>query len=670
MVFTDTNTIPMLLIKLLWTTYFLISLVGWQSLLPGLIASILIIPLTTVITKKYTTALSKQMDRRDARVALLKDALLAIRQLKLAAVERLWTQKIIRARHEELGRLFKGAIWMCTLVFTANVSPMLFAGIPIYIFSIRDKQLTAPVAFICINLFQQLQSDLSILPLNTTYFIEALASLKRLEAFFAEPEVERSNITVSNSVSCKNADISWSSSPQGFTLRNLSLEFPDGELSLVTGETGSGKSLLLSALAGEASILSGDIYTPLGEQINSSKKTSGSLAIVSQSPWLENTTIRNNILFGLPFNKARYDTVINSCALARDLKALKDGDSTIVGLKGAALSGGQKWRVALARALYSNASVLLLEDILGAVDATVRGWLIGNALCGEIAKGRTRILITHHVAQCRPKASYLIKLKNGAAKTEVLLPISSVSLSGEQILVRDSLNKMKKDDSGPQQKETDTINLADAKNATNTNNNTNTLNDPNTNNSKNSTKDANKTNGQKPLPNETPANQTKSSSLSLYTAYFHASGGQRAWLLAMIVVIACETLKFAKSWWLKDWTTYMAESIGRDTTSSERDGHIFYYGAVFMAVSFLGCLFITIRCLVWYILGVTASRRLFETMTGSILGSYLHWLEGTPHGDIIVRFTSDINTVDQRLPHDIGYLIEQLVNILTTILST
>jgi len=204
-----------------------------------------------------------------------------------------------------------------------------------------------------------------------------------------------------------------------FILRDLNLSFPSNSLSIISGPTGSGKSLLLAAILGEVDVLGGYITVPPSlpaKQRFDDKATAvdwiipSAIAFVSQTPWIENATIKENIIFGLPFDENRYNKVIDACALTTDLHIFDDGDSTEVGSQGISLSGGQKWRLTLARALYSRAGILILDDVLSAVDAHVGKHIYNNALLGELATGRTRILATHHVALCLPRAEYTVRL--------------------------------------------------------------------------------------------------------------------------------------------------------------------------------------------------------------------------------------------------------------------
>jgi len=263
--------------------------------------------------------------------------------------------------------------------------------------------------------------------------LDAYVSLKRIGEYLEGPEKDDSIVEPAEHVAFKDATISWPADGEVedlFTLRHLNLQFPNGELSVVSGRTGSGKSLLLAAILGEVEVLSGKITAPRSpsfEERHDAKANRanwilpGQKAYVAQQPWLENATFKDNILFGLPFDEQRYKQVIEVCALEPDLKIMSDGDSTEIGANGINLSGGQKWRVTLARALYSRAGILVLDDIFSAVDAHVGKHIFEKALTGDICKGRTRILVTHHVGLVLPATKYEVHLGDGTVEHSGLI---------------------------------------------------------------------------------------------------------------------------------------------------------------------------------------------------------------------------------------------------------
>ena len=186
------------------------------------------------------------------------------------------------------------------------------------------------------------------------------------------------------------------------TLKDISCRIPSGSLVAVVGAVGSGKSSLLSAILGEMEPIKGSkVYLPglgkVGEALDATKEE-GWVSYCTQSPWVVNDTLRGNILFGREFDPERYEAVLQACALKDDLAVLPAGDMTEIGERGINLSGGQKARVSLARAMYSATSkLLLLHDPLSAVDAHVGEHIFREAISGPVSQGMTRILVTHHV---------------------------------------------------------------------------------------------------------------------------------------------------------------------------------------------------------------------------------------------------------------------------------
>lgn len=184
-----------------------------------------------------------------------------------------------------------------------------------------------------------------------------------------------------------------------FALKNINLSIPRGQLVAIVGAVGSGKSSLLNALVGEMRKTGGHMVY------------GGTIGYCPQSAWIQNATVKDNILFGLPLDEDRYHRVIRDCALERDIQILPDGDQTEIGERGINLSGGQKQRVNIARAVYFDAEVVLLDDPLSAVDAHVGKYLFKNCIMGAL-QGKTRILVTHQL-HVLPQVDYVICMKDG-----------------------------------------------------------------------------------------------------------------------------------------------------------------------------------------------------------------------------------------------------------------
>ena len=202
-------------------------------------------------------------------------------------------------------------------------------------------------------------------------------------------------------VSISEASCSWNqdSFTDTFTLRNVTLNLYKGEILAITGPVGSGKSSLLTAILGEIPAREGTI------------SYFGKVSYVPQIPWIFSGTVRENILFGLPFNEEKFQQIVNICGLTEDLAAFSNGDLTEIGQRGASLSGGQKARVGLARAVYSDADIYLLDDPLSAVDAKVGRNLFKSCVLKYLS-GHIRLLVTHQL-QYLKDLDRIAVMKNG-----------------------------------------------------------------------------------------------------------------------------------------------------------------------------------------------------------------------------------------------------------------
>lgn len=419
------HLIPSSIIKLIISIAFLFTLIGWESVLAGLAVFLIVTPLNLYFSTMMNKVQSQIMRTRDEKMAVIEEALQGIRQIKFVASEQQWLEQIRRKRNEELRWQWQSFLLRTVLVGIWALGPIMMSAVALTIYTRLQGSLSPSVAFTAIVVLGQVEGALAIIPKLIMQMLEAAISATRIERYFEEQEVTRYT-KVANTVSFADASIAWpadlSNATFGFMLRELSLSFPTNELSIISGKTGSGKSLLLAAIIGEAASLSGVIRIPKPGPERYHNNTHLQtwiipevIAFVAQVPWIENATIKDNILFGLPCDEGRYTTTLSVCALIQDLDILPDGDLTEVGVGGINLSGGQKSRISLARAIYSRAGILILDDVFSSVDAHVGLHLFEHALCGELGKGRTRILATHHTDLCISRATYHVELENGRA---------------------------------------------------------------------------------------------------------------------------------------------------------------------------------------------------------------------------------------------------------------
>lgn len=454
--------LPLAVVKLVLAGGFLMTLLGWKAVVAGLGSAALIIPLNTWISKKYAKIQFGLMKYRDGKAHLLTEALQGMRQIKYSALEQHWENKILQSRNEELAQYWKASLFMCFVILVMNMGPLLLACVAQSVYAWEQGgHIKASVIFASLGLFDQLDEATALLPILQVYMMEAWTSCVRLEKYFNQPDKEPVAVP-GDAIIFENATVAWPKKEdpdqEGAAeqiearsmLKDVTLQFPEGQLTVITGKTGSGKSLLLAAILGEVKLLSGTVKvpTPPSEQdldeakpIPEAEWLIPSLtAFVSQTPWIETGTVQDNITFGLPLVESRYQKVLLACSLEKDIELLIDGDKTEVGPKGVTLSGGQRWRVALGRALYSRAGILVLDDVLSAVDAHVGRAMVDQALTGELAEGRTRILATHHADLCLPKANYVVRLHEGKVESAEAMTPSDVAVASSSGSKRSSLH--------------------------------------------------------------------------------------------------------------------------------------------------------------------------------------------------------------------------------------
>ncbi|KAJ9121758.1 hypothetical protein QFC22_002380 [Naganishia vaughanmartiniae] len=422
---------------------FLYRLLGVSSL-AGVAVLVLTTPVQGWITQLFAKTQKKLLKATDARLEAATETLGAIKTIKFAAWEDKFIERLNKSRTHELAvlstrfrvRVFSNVV---TQVIPSLVTIITFAA-----YTLHYKQpLTSSVAFPALTLFSMLRTPLAAIQEMVTMSTNAFVSAGRVEDFLKVSETEKYNqlSTPANDseplIGFRNAVISHihkddidaadkaatngtEGASQVFRLRLPKLDFPPNALSVIVGSVGSGKTTLLNALLGEVNLISGKIFMidDRGDKelcaVDPATGLSNSVAYCPQAPWLIGSTIKENIIFGHEFDSKRYDTVIHACALERDLEIFEQGDATIVGEKGTVCSGGQKARIALARAFYSSAKTILLDDVLSAVDSHTARHLYNECLRGSLARNRTIILVTHAVGLVLPGTAFAVVLDGGA----------------------------------------------------------------------------------------------------------------------------------------------------------------------------------------------------------------------------------------------------------------
>ncbi|XP_054604932.2 ATP-binding cassette sub-family C member 3 isoform X2 [Nothobranchius furzeri] len=397
-------------LQIMLALYFL-----WQNLGPSVLAGVavmvMLIPLNAFIAMKTRAYQVEQMQYKDERIKLMNEILNGIKVLKLYAWENSFKDRVLAIRQKELNVLRKTAYLGALSTMAWTSAPFLVALTSFAVFVTVDEKniLDAEKAFVSLSLFNILRFPLNMLPQVISGLVQASVSLKRIQSFLSHDEldpnsVDRKNSSTEFSVSVVNGKFTWGKEDPP-VLHNMNVMVPQGSLLAVVGHVGCGKSSLISALLGDMEKLEGEV------------SVRGSVAYVPQQAWIQNATLRNNILFGKSYDERKYHRVLDACALTPDLEVLPGGDMTEIGEKGINLSGGQRQRVSLARALYSDADVYLLDDPLSAVDAHVAKHIFDNLIGPEGAlKGKTRILVTHGISFLPQVDNIVVMVEGGVSE--------------------------------------------------------------------------------------------------------------------------------------------------------------------------------------------------------------------------------------------------------------
>ena len=332
--------------------------------------------------------------------------------IKLYAWSTAFLKKLNHIRNDqELRVLRKVGALQALANFTSLTTPFLVSCSTFAVFVLTQKTpLTSDLIFPALTLFNLLTFPLAVLPLVITAVVEATVAVSRITAFLTADEVQSDAVlrheavsrTGAETVCVRDATFTWNKTNARPTLTNVRFSARKGELTCVVGRVGAGKSSLLQALLG-------DLWKVHGQVV-----VHGATAYVAQQSWIMNATVKENILFGHRWDPNFYEATIHACALTDDFRTLPDGDDTEVGERGISLSGGQRARLVLARAVYSRCDVFLLDDVLSAVDQHVGRHLIEKVLGPQgLLCGKTRILATNSILVLQD-ADQILFLDDGA----------------------------------------------------------------------------------------------------------------------------------------------------------------------------------------------------------------------------------------------------------------
>uniref|UniRef100_A0A914YYI3 Uncharacterized protein n=1 Tax=Panagrolaimus superbus TaxID=310955 RepID=A0A914YYI3_9BILA len=675
-----------------WSTPLQISIALfflWQqigiSVVSGVAVMLLLLPINFFITMAIRKSQVAQMKVKDNRTKMVNEVLNGIKVIKLYAWEPPMESVITNLRNKELA-LIRKAAFLRTLSDMLNcASPFLVALCTFTTFILLDSKnvLTPQIAFVSLTLFNQLRTPMSTVAELISQTVQVFVSNRRLVDFFIADELEDyvekipTDSRDDDIIEMKDASMAWDREIGVPSLHNININVPKGQLIAIVGKVGAGKSSTLMSLLGEMERLRGHIGVH------------GTVAYVPQQPWMQNQTVRHNITFGKCFDEYFYSRVMDACALYQDMSILPMGDITEIGEKGINLSGGQKSRISLARAVYQNHDVYLLDDPLSAVDSHVGAQLFLNVLGPEgMLRNKTRILVTHELSYLR-YANLILVMQDGKIVSEG--SYAEMIKSGEfselleecKVQQEDQLQKQKQEEeeiaySSEEDEEPFVDESEFGENLLGTSH-MSTVSGIISRRRQYSVSH----NKVKRRRHSTVASlisgtdiqhrqltgiervETGRVKLIVYARYFKAMGLilSSFFVFGMIFSTIASMLR---NLWLTDWSNDNAASIASNSTGQTHPIGIrlgVYAGIGFSEIFLM---FLGMTSLLFG--GIDASKNLHSPLVRAIFRAPMRFFDTTPFGRILNRIGKDIETIDILIPYNVQFFTQCILQVTSTLI--
>ncbi|EAY72734.1 hypothetical protein OsI_00599 [Oryza sativa Indica Group] len=585
----------------------------------------------------------KLMDCKDVRMKATSEILRNMRILKLQGWEMKFLSKIIDLRKTETN-------WLKKYLYTSTIVTFVFWGAPTFVAVVTfiacmlmGIPLESGKVLSALATFRVLQEPIYNLPDTISMLIQTKVSLDRIASFLCLEELPTDAVLKLPSgssdvaIEVRNGCFSWDASPEVPTLKDLNFQAQQGMRIAVCGTVGSGKSSLLSCILGEIPKLSGEV------------KTCGTMAYVSQSAWIQSGKIQDNILFGKQMDNEKYDRVLESCSLKKDLEILPFGDQTVIGERGINLSGGQKQRIQIARALYQDADIYLFDDPFSAVDAHTGSHLFKECLLGELAS-KTVVYVTHQI-EFLPAADLILVMKGGriaqAGKYDEILG------SGEEFMELVGAHK-------------DALTALDAIDVTNGGNEASSSSKTASLARSVSVEKKDKQNGKEDDANAQSGQlvqeeEREKGRVGFWVYWKYLTLAYRGALVPFILLaqILFQVLQIASNYWMA-W----AAPVSKDVEPPVSMSTLIY---VYVALAFGSSLCILVRALILVTAAYKTATLLFNKMHMSIFRAPMSFFDSTPSGRILNRASTDQSEVDTSIAYQMGsvaFSIIQLVGII------
>ncbi|KAI2473918.1 ATP binding cassette (ABC) protein subfamily C member, provisional [Diabrotica virgifera virgifera] len=551
----------------------------------------------------------------DERIRCINDIFTGIQVIKMYTWEEPFTKIVEDIRNKELDQIGKFSLVRSIMLSLTMVLGRLSIWLCILTYVFTGHALTAYYVFTVASFYAFLRNSVILLfPQAVVQIAEAKVSIKRLQKFLLldeiviEDPIVKTNLTKSRKESLANkkfdkgkgiiikeASVRWTNTSEN-VLHDINFKASSNQLVAIVGHVGGGKTTLLKVILKEVTVFQGLV------QVN------GTVSYSPQEPWFFEGSVKQNILFGQRYDPEKYENVILVCALRRDITLFPSGDETLIEEGGTNLSGGQKARINLARAVYKEADIYILDDPLSAVDAIVGQQLFNNCICGYLRK-KCVILVTHQVHYLH-STDYIYLIEDGTLK----LPSTYQILERSNKTFIDLLNK------------TSQIRI-----------------EPD--------KDDDKADGQ--LCQSTKEEIAFGAvSFHVYKSYFNAGGHWSKTLMITLAFLLAQVFGSMTELFLAIWVN-VEQNIARGTVSGtfwEQNLTLQLSFIIYSALIFLNVIFSTIKSISFFNFCLNASKRLHKQMFLNVLYSPMSFYHANSSGRILNRFSKDIGALDETLP--------------------
>ncbi|QRW00073.1 ABC transporter transmembrane region [Ceratobasidium sp. AG-Ba] len=621
-------------LQIIVSALFLYQILGWSAIV-GMVVMVISVPIPGKVAQLLNSA--------DARVQSVTEYMNVIRMIKLFGWEKKVEKQIEEKRNEELRWFRKRQLLDLVNGCINYILPLLvmiitFASHTLWF----KKRLDASTAFSSIGVLDLMRGQLWILFRQIPLTIQGKVSLDRIGDFLTKTDlldsygkqdgtiVAESSAPEPSAIGFRNATFAWTSQQPGTptpSRRNFRLHidgellFHRGKINMIVGPTGCGKTSLLMALLGEMH------FVPSVPGAWFGLPREGGVAYAAQEAWVQNETIRENILFNSEYDETRYKKVIAQCALEPDLELFEAGDDTEVGEKGMTLSGGQKARLSLARAIYSKADTIILDDVLSALDVHTSRWIVDNCFRGDLVTGRTVLIVTHNVAMVGEVADFVVSLGSDGR-------IASQGSIADALRLNSKLRAEVEKEEELEKKADEVVDE----------------------NAPVEEKEKKKSDGKLVVAEETAEGHVGWPALKLFLLAF---GGTSFWTVYIGGLLFADILGVLQTYWLGIWArAYENDNRQADSVDAR------FYISVYSAIAAVTMILSTSVSVIHVFGSIRASGRIHNRLVGSVLRAPLRWLDSTPVGRIIARFTQDVRAVDGPIPGWLEALINQSIHLL------